>query len=153
QVKSILMATANMFPAAKDTWQGTGLIDANKALGMKPAAAPVQAQQYAGAAGTGSLEGARGSSHVALGGVTRTGGADVSAPTWAPPGGAAAAAATTVWPGGAFNGTTWPGTGWDPGGGWLATTWSGADWTGTAWTSRTWVSRTWVSSSWDSRTW
>jgi serine protease AprX len=55
QIKSMLMATANKFPAAKDTWQGTGLVDVNKALGMKPTAAPVQTQQYAAGAGTGTL--------------------------------------------------------------------------------------------------
>jgi serine protease AprX len=153
QVKSMLMANANKFSAAKDIWQGTGLIDANKTLGMKPASAPVQTQQISGSAGTGTLEGARGSNHVALSGVTLTGETDVFGNAWDAASWAAGARSNTAWSGGTFNGTVWTGSGWDTGGDWSAVTWTGVDWTGTNWTSRTWVSRTWVSSGWDSRSW
>jgi serine protease AprX len=153
QIKSMLMATANKFPAAKDTWQGTGLVDANKALGMKPTSAPVQVQQYAAGAGTGTLEGARGSSHVTLGGAALSGERDIFGATWNATPWTTAAASNTLWSAGSYNGVTWTGTGWDTNGDWTAAPWTAPDWTGTSWDSRTWVSRTWVAGSWDSRTW
>ncbi|OLE22382.1 MAG: peptidase S8 and S53 subtilisin kexin sedolisin, partial [Actinobacteria bacterium 13_1_20CM_3_71_11] len=68
QLKSMLTSTANPFKVAKTIWQGTGLIDLHKALALQPASAPVQVQQFAAATGRGTLEGARGNGHVAIGG-------------------------------------------------------------------------------------
>jgi serine protease AprX len=153
QLKSMIVSTANPFPLAKSLWQGTGLVDVHKALALKPASAPVQVQRYPAATGTGTLEGARGSGHVMIGGVSLTGERDIFGRTWNAAAWSASVASNTAWSGGTFNGTAWTGTGWSPTGGWAPTAWTGTDWTGTGWSSRSWVSRSWVTGSWDSRSW
>ncbi|MEN3357985.1 MAG: hypothetical protein V7637_1967 [Mycobacteriales bacterium] len=151
QVKYLLRSSAQALPAAPDIWEGLGVLDAATAVAGDPANAP--AQSFPAAGGDGTLEGARGSSHVALDNVTLTGEQDIFGQQW---GGAATTnnmSGGLVWSGGRFNGRTWTGDDWDADGGWTATSWSAADWTGSPWSSRTWVSRTWVDNSWDSRTW
>jgi serine protease AprX len=151
QVKYLLRSSAQALPAAPDIWVGLGVLDAATAVAGDPANAP--AQSFPAAGGDGTLEGARGSSHVALDNVTLTGEQDIFGQQW---GGAATTnnmSGGLVWSGGRFNGRTWTGDDWDADGGWTATSWSAADWTGSPWSSRTWVSRTWVDNSWDSRTW
>jgi serine protease AprX len=150
QVKYQLTKSAKHSDATSDVWQGLGTVDASKALGTTPSAAPVQA--YAAATGRGTLEGARGSAHLALGGVTLTGEKDIFGRAWNATAWSAAVAGNTAWTGGSFNGTVWTGAAWATTTGWAAATWT-TDWTGTAWSSRTWVTRTWVSGGWDSRTW
>jgi serine protease AprX len=154
QVKFMLASSATRFSSAKDLWQGTGVLNAKRALSMTPPLTSAQTQQYsASAAGGGTLEGARGSSHVALGGVTLTGEKDIFGRAWDSAALARAVGSGTAWSGGTFNGTAWVGTGWNADGDWSSVAWSGTDWTGTSWTSRSWVSRSWVSSGWDSRSW
>lgn len=150
QVKALLRASAKALPAAPDLWEGLGVLDAAKAVssGLPPAAA----QSHPAATGTGSLEGARGSSHVELDGQALSGEQDIFGQHWDAAALAAGVADHAAWTGGRFNGSTWIGDGWGDGG-WSATTWTAATWTGTDWSSRTWVSRTWVDDSWDSRTW
>ena len=153
QLKSMIASTANPFPLAKSLWQGTGLVDLHKALALTPAKAPVQVQQFAAAPGTGTLEGARGSGHVAVDGVTLTGEQDIFGKTWNASAWATAVSANTAWSGGTFNGSGWTGTAWNASGSWTSSAWTGQDWTGVGWASRSWVSRSWVANSWDSRSW
>jgi serine protease AprX len=153
QLKSMIASTANPFPLAKSLWQGTGLVDVHKALALKPSGAPVQVQRFSAATGTGTLEGARGSGHVAVDGVTLTGERDIFSNTWNAGTWAAATASNTAWSGGAFNGSVWTGAGWDQPGSWASSTWTNNDWTGVGWSSRSWVSRSWVANGWDSRSW
>ncbi len=151
QVKYLLRSSADALPAAPDLWEGLGVLDAAAAVAGNPSAAPVQS--FAAAGGEGTLEGARGSSHVWLDDVSLTGEVDIFGQHW---GGAATTGGMSgglAWSGGRFNGRDWTGTDWATGGGWAAATWTAADWTGSPWSSRTWVSRTWVDNSWDSRTW
>jgi serine protease AprX len=117
----------------EDLWQGYGVVDAARALAGNPALAPVQ--NWPAATGTGSLDAARGSSHVAIGEDVLTGEQDIFGTPWAGP----ETAASPLWLA-AADGTTGLGG-------------TVTDWTGTPWVSRTWVSRTWVASGWDSRTW
>lgn len=160
QVKYLITRSATKLPQVStgsqagqnnDLWQGFGVIDAARALAGTPSAAPVQS--FPAATGRGTLEGARGSSHVALSGLKLAGERDIFDHAWNAAAWAAAAAAGTCWSGGTFNGSVWTGSGWAQPTAWAAGTWTGVDWTGTSWSSRTWVSRTWVDSSWDSRTW
>ncbi|BCJ47184.1 hypothetical protein GCM10010168_72270 [Actinoplanes ianthinogenes] len=141
QIKYLITAKAVPFPLAKKTWQGTGLVDVQKSLALRPADAPVQT--YTAATGAGTLEGARGSDHVVIGGTALTGQKDIFGNTWT---------AAATWNGGAYNGASWTGTAFT-GADWTAVKWTGADWTGSAWSSRSWVSRSWITSSWDSRSW
>jgi serine protease AprX len=152
QIKWLITAKANPFPLAKKTWQGTGLVDVHQSLGLKPADAPVQ--QFSAASGAGTLEGARGSGHVAVGGISLTGEKDIFGKPWNAASWSTAVGSNTAWSGGTFNGTVWTGAGWDlTGAAWTSTKWAGVDWTGGTWSSRSWVSRSWVASSWDSRSW
>jgi serine protease AprX len=152
QIKWLIRAKANPFPLAKSIWQGTGLVDVHMSLGLKPADAPVQ--QFGTGTGTGTLEGARGTGHVAIDGMSLTGETDIFGHLWDATSWSGAVVSNTAWSGGSFNGTAWTGAGWDgTGSGWAPATWSGSDWAGGTWSSRTWVSRTWVANTWDSRTW
>jgi serine protease AprX len=152
QIKYLLRDSAAALPAAPDLWEGLGVLDAKNALNGTPSLAPVQA--YPAATGDGTLEGARGSSHVALDQTALTGERDIFGRAWTPATWAPAVAGRTAWTGGSYNGSTWTGSDWGAGGtGWNAGTWDGDDWTSRTWVSRTWVSRTWVDHGWDSRTW
>jgi serine protease AprX len=152
QVKYLLRDSAAALPAAPDLWEGLGVLDVKNALSGEPSLAPVQ--RHTPATGAGTLEGARGSSHVALEETVLTGERDIFGQAWTPGTWAAAVAAGTAWTGGTYNGSTWTGDGWGAGGiGWDAASWDGDDWTSRTWVSRTWVSRTWVDQGWDSRTW
>jgi serine protease AprX len=156
QVKFLIMHSATKLSkdtirANNDLWQGLGLIDAGKALSGDPPRAPVQS--FTAATGRGTLEGARGSSHVYLSNVQLSGEKDIFGRAWNAATWSTAVATNTSWTGGTFDAATWTGTTWATSSTWAAATWTGLDWTGTAWTSRSWVTRTWVSGSWDSRTW
>ncbi|GAA4604659.1 hypothetical protein GCM10023107_68980 [Actinoplanes octamycinicus] len=152
QVKYLITAKAAAFPLARQIWQGTGLVDVRQSLSLKPADAPVQ--KFTTSTGAGTLEGARGSDHVLLGGKALTGEKDIFGRTWNATAMSAATAAGTAWSGGDFNGSTWTGTAFSGvGTDWTAVKWTGSDGTGGTWSSRSWVSRSWVSGSWDSRSW
>ena len=165
QVKVLLAQSATPIPNGTVTNTGAGLIDVSAAesladpvalLGGAGAtlAAEVDAQNSlsAPAAGTGSLELARGGSHVAFRGTTLSGEQDIFAAGWTGASWAQQAAAGTTWTGGTWNGNDWTGTGWTSSGDWAATTWKTKPWFGGSW-SNGWVSRTWTSGGWDSRTW
>jgi serine protease AprX len=140
----------------EDLWQGYGVVDAARALGGNPAAAP--AQTWPAATGTGSVDAARGSSHVSFGDDVLTGEQDVFGTPWT-----GAAGITAQWPDDAVAaGTDWTGTPWQSrtwvsrtwaAGGWDSRTWVDDDWLSRTWVSRSWVSRTWVAETWASRTW
>ncbi|MEN3358730.1 MAG: hypothetical protein V7637_2712 [Mycobacteriales bacterium] len=150
QLKYLLTAGASKTEAAKDLWQGLGTVDAGSALGVSITGAPVQS--YPAATGWGTLEGARGSSHLTNNGVLLTGEMDIFGRAWKATTWSAAVAANTAWTGGTFNGYGYTGTGWATSTSWAAVTWT-TDWSSGTWSSRSWVSRTWVGSSWDSRSW
>jgi serine protease AprX len=129
----------------EDLWQGYGVLDAARALAGDPALAPVQS--WPAATGTGTLEGARGTSHVAMGDDVLTGEQDVFGRPW-----------TGTLDGDAWVGETdWTGTSWESrtwvSRTWVSGSWDSRTWVSDDWASRTWVSRTWVSGSWSSRTW
>jgi serine protease AprX len=152
QVKVLLANSATPIPLGTVTNTGAGLVNVYAA---ESAAAPPPGGTglFDPAAGKGSLELARGSSHVAKRGATLSGEQDIFAAPWVGASWVQQAAAGTSWTGGTWNGNLWTGTGWTRSGDWAATPWTGPSWSGVSWSSLGWVSRTWVADGWDSRTW
>jgi serine protease AprX len=154
-VKRMLMSSAQ--PVLGDAYgSGAGLINVDAA---SQAARPLLTQTGTRSTGLGTLEGARGSSHVGDGTSDLTGEQDIFGKPWQPSVWAAKSSAATAWAGGDWNGTTWAGTCWCTSDAnwssrsWSGTTWSSRSWSGTTWSSRSWSSRSWSSRSWSSGTW
>ena len=144
---------ANTSPATgvdpdPDYW-GSGKLNLAALITKAPEA---YTQNFTNATGTGSLEAARGTDHVADNGVELRGEMDIFGNPFNSSAVAAATAAGTIWNGGTFNGRTWSGSTWS-GRTWSGTTWSGGSWSGRTWSSRTWSGNTWSSRTWSSRTW
>jgi serine protease AprX len=151
QVKDALSRNGTLPKATKKLWSGVGVPDAGQLIGYPPATG--LAAQLGSALGTGTLEGARGSSHVMDGFSVLTGERDLFGRPWRPAGWAAASGAGTSWTGGSWNGSVWTGDGWATSVRWAGATWTGTDWTSRTWLSAGWDSRTWLATGWDSRTW
>jgi serine protease AprX len=158
QVKRLIRATASAMPLADAAGRGAGEIDV-AAAGWAPT--PSTAQSFARSTGTGSLEAARGSQHVADGDDELTGEFDVMGP-WHADKWAADSTAGTAWEGGRWNNrdwtgdcwcsSTWAGPSWE-GRTWAGRTWAGRTWAGRTWAGRTWAGRTWAGEGWQGRTW
>jgi serine protease AprX len=158
QVKALLRQTASPMPLADAAGAGAGQINL-AAAGMT--AAPAAGPSAPASTGTGSLEAARGTSHVADGDVELTGERDVMGP-WNAAKWAAASTGQTSWVGGRWNNrdwtgdcwcaTSWSGPSW-AGRTWAGRTWAGNDWAGRTWAGRTWAGRTWAGGDWQGRTW
>ncbi|GAC1326267.1 MAG: hypothetical protein NVSMB13_10870 [Mycobacteriales bacterium] len=149
QIKLLLEKTALSFKVGSDVYRGHGLINVRAAQLMAPIADNVDAVP---GSGTGSLELARGSSHVSAGGVALTGEQDIfghafTSSAWAP-----SALAGNSWSGGVWNGNTWSGNSWS-GNSWSGTTWSGVTWTGNTWSGNTWSGNTWSGNTWSGNSW
>ena len=146
EVKAVLKSTAVDVTTRDTNFDGEGVVQLPAALA---AAVPAgSTQTYASSTGTGSLEAARGSSHVILGGVALTGEQDIFGQPWS---------ADAAWAGGTFNGSTWSGNAWTgstwSGNAWTGSTWSGNAWTGSTWSGSTWSGSTWSGSTWSGSTW
>ncbi len=163
QVKYLLKSTAVPLRGT-DPVQGAGVLDVEQALKADSPSASTATQNWPVATGTGTLEGARGDSHVAdpTDGTVLTGEVDAMGSPWDARSWREATAAGNAWTGGTWNGRTWSGSDWS-GSSWTArswrdATWSGASWAGGAWQARSWRGDTWSSSGWStldikSRSW
>jgi serine protease AprX len=149
QVKSLLKSTASPLSLLDANAEGSGFINVSSA---NAAPAPSAHQQWTPATGTGSIEAARGGSHVALGGVELTGEQDIMGQPWNGARWAAASAAAAAWTGGTWNGTVWTGTCWC-GTSWAGLTWAGQSWTGKSWTGQSWTGQSWTGKSWTGQSW
>lgn len=150
QVKAVLKSSATTLGNTSRTVQGAGRIDVNLAsLSIVPLGST---QSFTPSTGTGSLEAARGTSHVADDGIELVGEMDIFGRPWAGAAWASATSAGTAWQGGAWNGSEWTGACWC-GESWTASTWAGRTWIGDSWTGRTWIGRTWIGRTWIGRTW
>jgi serine protease AprX len=151
QVKKLLTSTAQPLTGADTIAQGAGELNIKAA---SDAGTPTAGQPFAKAMGTGSLEAARGTTHVAdsVTGVELTGEKDIMGQPWKPSVWTATAAAGTSWTGGTWNGNLWTGTDWT-GTSWTARTWSARTWSARTWSGSTWTARTWSGSTWTARTW
>jgi serine protease AprX len=150
QVKAVLRSSATSLSGTSRSAQGAGRIDVNlAALSLVPFGST---QSWGYSTGAGSLEAARGSSHVADDGVELTGELDIFGQPWNGAAWAAKASAGTAWSGGSWNGSDWTGTCWCATS-WAGTSWNGRTWIGDSWTGRTWIGRTWIGRTWIGRTW
>ncbi len=102
--------------------------------------------------GMGSLETARGSSHVTNGTVALTGEKDIFGSAWNPLVMAAATKANSTWTGGVWNGVRWTGDSWS-GVRWTNASWSSSDWSGVRWTGARWTSTIWDGVRWTGVRW
>jgi serine protease AprX len=114
--------------------------------------------------GTGSLEAARGSAHLADGDVVLTGEFDVFGQAWDGSAWAAQTEDKHVWKDGTWRGEGLTGKGWQDAGkglkAWPTTTWtltsatsSSGDWTARMWRDDAWSARMWRDDSWTARMW
>ncbi|MDQ1705180.1 MAG: serine protease AprX, partial [Frankiaceae bacterium] len=128
RVKKLFKKSATSISGGSN-YIGAGLINVGAAVGTSVGNDAVQT--WTPSPGAGSLELARGSTHVASSGVTLTGEQDIFGNPWSAKV-AAAEETGTAWTGGTFNGATWSGA-----------TWSGATWSGATWSGATWSGATW----------
>ena len=168
QVKQILRSSATRLPNADPAGQGMGQLDLRTAVNWW---VPRRAgQRLPWGSGGGSLERARGGSHLVLDGVVLTGEQDIFGKPWDSALLAAAARYDAAWsdvawsPDGWFNGSNWTGAGfaadtsnaagqtWS-GRTWAGSTWSGSTWSRSTWSGATWSGRTWAGSTWAGSTW
>jgi len=159
QVKAALTSTATRISVQNPNRVGNGLVNIPAALNANVSNA---VQSFPNATGAGSLEQARGNSHIQLNGVTLTGEQDIMGRPWVGAAMGAAEAAGATWSGGMYNGATWSGATWSgatwSGATWSSTplagaTWSGATWSGATWSGATWSGATWSGATWSGATW
>jgi serine protease AprX len=156
QVKRLLTSTADPIASTDRRLQGAGLIDVKQAA---ESVTPTATQTFPTSTGLGTLEAARGTSHVTdpENGTELVGEKDIFGKAWNGKTWADASWAGKSWVGGTWNGSAWTGTAWT-GRSWASTTWSGSSWTGRSWAGRSWAGnvwdgRSWAGSAWTGRSW
>ncbi|GIE35385.1 hypothetical protein Ait01nite_084300 [Actinoplanes italicus] len=159
QVKKLLTSTAVPMKGVDSIAQGAGQLNVNAAITAATPATAKAAQTFPKALGTGTLEGARGTAHVADpdSGVELTGERDIMGQAWNPKTWTVTAAAGKSWTAGTWNGAVWAGSDWN-GTSWSSKTWNGTTWTarswsGSVWTARSWSSAAWTATGWSARSW
>ena len=149
QVKHLLVASAE--PLASPTpAQGAGVLDVKDAveLSKKGEAGPGVQQTFPASTGLGSLEAARGGSHVAnAAGQELTGEQDVFGAAWDAPSWAQASALRNSWRGGEWRGSQWAGDGW------AGSSWSSVDWSRNSWRQDGWSRNSWRAGDWSRNSW
>jgi serine protease AprX len=173
-LKALLRDTAMKLPYAEDRAQGRGVVDLAKA---RLAYTPLSIQAHLPSTGLGSLEQARGGSHVIAydetvnpetGEVTVTehaleGEKDIFGQAWVGAIWAPKSATQTSWLGGAFNGVNWTGTSllgnlwesvsWGEQSDWTGARWSGARWSDAEWQGARWSGARWSEANWAGARW
>ncbi len=149
QVKALLRSTASPLPLADAAGQGAGEVNL-AAAGLAPTPG-ASSQTWDPSQGTGSLESARGTEHVADGDVELTGERDIMGP-WNADKWAADSSDQTSWVGGRWNNRSWAGDCWC-GSSWAGSTWSSVSWSGSSWAGQSWAGRSWAGRSWAGRSW
>ncbi|HJU01614.1 MAG TPA: S8 family serine peptidase [Actinomycetes bacterium] len=144
QLKALLTSSARPLAGFTAPAQGAGSLDLAKAQGT---ATPTATQRFSSATGTGSLEQARGTSHLTDGTIELRGEQDIFGTPFDSRSWAAKSLAGTSWSGGTFNGTAWTGTAWS------GATWSGRMWSGRMWSGRMWSADIWSGRMWSGRMW
>ena len=150
QVKALFDSTASPLGLLDGSAEGHGMLQVGSAFG---ASVPWgSTQSFSSAAGTGSLETARGGIHVSMNGVALTGEQDIMGSPWKGSVWAPLSAKASAWTGGTWNGRVWSGSCWC-GTSWAGTTWSGAGWTGAGWTGAGWTGAGWTGAGWTGAGW
>jgi serine protease AprX len=150
QIKAILTSSTTPLAGAAASAQGRGEVNLSRALNT--GAPLLSAQLWVPATGLGSIEGARGTGHLSIGGVALSGEKDIFGITLSSSNLATALVNDIAWNGGTFNGNTWTGNTWT-GNTWTGNTWTGNTWTGNTWTGNTWTGNTWTGNTWTGNTW
>jgi len=174
-VKAALVGTATPLPGVSALAAGAGELNVAAAVSAVNAASAVTKvvtagqleavrQSFPAATGTGTLDAARGSSHLVdpETGAVLSGEVDVQGNAWDAGDWAATSAAGTSWQGGTWRGAVWTGdsataTGWQSArwsdASWDSARWSSARWSDASWDSARWSSARWSDASWDSARW
>jgi len=153
QVKAVLVGTASPIVGAAAVDAGAGEINVSAAL-KAAATVPASAQTWPRATGLGSLEQARGGSHLIdpVTGATLSGEVDVQSKPWPPSVWAPASAAGTTWSGGLWLGARWSGDSWS-GSNWTSVAWTGTRWSGARWSDASWDGARWSGARWSGAFW
>lgn len=144
QLKALLTSTASPVPLSSLACQGAGMLDLNRVLSTPT---PPAVQAWPRAAGTGSLELARGSSHLSDGTSTLEGEVDIFGSPWDGKSWSVAAWNENSWAGGVWNGKSWSGDAW------TSTSWAGKSWSTIDWADPTWSGKSWSDASWNGKSW
>jgi len=144
QVKALLKSTATPIV---DTLQAQGSGRINVDLAARSLLPAVTSQLWSNGTGTGTIEGARGTSHVAADGIELTGEQDIMGSAWSGGIWAPRSLAGTAWTGGSWNGVDWTGSCF------CSTSWSGSSWTGKSWTGKSWTGKSWTADGWMGKSW
>lgn len=163
QVKYVLTQSATPV-AAGPTYAGAGELNIAAALttaanstsllGKLTSVLAPHTQSWPASTGQGSIEAARGGSHlVDADGNELSGEIDVQGQPWQPARWWAATTSLTAWQGGSWNGAVWTGDGWASPGGWTSARWTSARWTSARWTSARWTDADWDSARWTADLW
>jgi serine protease AprX len=148
-VKRLMTTTAVPLPAADPVAQGAGLLNLQDA---SRAPVPGFVQTWPASTGTGSLELARGSSHLEMDGRELRGEIDIFGTAWDATTWAKTSWSESSWSGGTWNKTSWSGNSWTDAG-WAKTSWSGTEWAKTSWSKTSWSSDAWAKTSWSGDGW
>jgi serine protease AprX len=155
QVKQQLRTTAYPFSSIDNKYRGNGMTEVNDAR-LKDVTNAKQSSQF-WSTGRGSLEAARGTSHVTDGVTELRGEVDIFGNSWNPSTWTTASASQSAWVGGNWRGWTWSGNAWEArswrGTTWTAGTWSARSWRDSEWSARSWRDGAWTGSDWSARSW
>ena len=153
QVKYLLKTTADRVSGTNPA-QGSGVLDIKGAFEAATPSAVRAKQTWPAATGTGTLEAARGGSHVVdpASGTRLSGEVDAMGNPWDARSWRSAAEAEKAWTGGTWNGRTWTGSDWS-GSSWTARSWRSATWTAASWAGGDWQARSWRGDTWTSAGW
>jgi serine protease AprX len=145
QVKALFESTATPLYRTGARTQGAGRLDVERAY---RSLVPLGSRQaFPASTGTGSLEQARGTSHVAEEDAELVGETDIMGRPWVGSTWAPRSSAGAAWTGGAWNGEEWTSACW------CGTSWSGASWEGKSWTGKSWTGKSWTSDVWSGKSW
>jgi len=160
EVKALITSTGDRINASS-LCQGGGVIDLIDTMwAWHPYGNPTQ--NHPRSTGQGTLEGARGSSHLVQDGVVLEGEQDIFGNPWDGVSWSQAAAAGVSWSGGDWNGASWSGASWSSVSwsgaswssvSWSSASWSGASWSGVSWSGAVWTGNHWAGASWSSASW
>jgi serine protease AprX len=160
QVKGLLRSSADRLSSTADPTQGAGLLDIKGAVELlEKGSKAAYKQSWSASSGTGTLEAARGGSHVSDpdNGQILSGEQDIFGVAWDAPTWAADSFQRRSWSGGTWRGSEWAGSGWS-GSSWAAVDWSRRSWSGVEWSRRSWstmsfLRRSWSGDDWQRRSW
>jgi len=149
-VKRQLMSSSTSFDSASSQYRGNGLTNVRKAQTNSQNTSNQPVNFYG--KGTGSLEAARGSSHVNDGVSDLRGEIGIFGQPWDGVAWAKLSQTDKAWAGGSWRGTTWSGDTWN-GRTWNDTTWNTGTWSARSWRDADWSARSWRDGSWTARSW